>query len=246
MGSIFAGPSQKLREGRGLREASWQLVLKTPYREGSGQTSAPHLAASEWWKHHTAYLRPTWQQHLQTRTITGVCVCLHKAGTAAQLRESFLRNLICPNLTACGEARTGGLHSDGNYEKCSLCSAKCLPYSVLAEGLWRGTGSICSSLFSPHRKDLVVNFSFFFSQNWGVGGWRMTSRDVCMLSKCVTNWATSPALLNCLKKNRNLEASQTFPGHQEINSLLKLFERWFLQPLAWCSGTPRPYLFISK
>lgn len=170
MGSIFAGPSQKLREGRGLREASWQLVLKTPYREGSGQTSAPHLAASEWWKHHTAYLRPTWQQHLQTRTITGVCVCLHKAGTAAQLRESFLRNLICPNLTACGEARTGGLHSDGNYEKCSLCSAKCLPYSVLAEGLWRGTGSICSSLFSPHRKDLVVNFSFFFPPELGGGG----------------------------------------------------------------------------
>lgn len=176
MGSTFAVPTQKPWEGRGLRVASWQLVLKTPYREGSGQTSALHLAASEWWKHHTDYLRPTWQQHLQTRTITGVCVCLHKAGTTAQLRKSFLRNLICPNLTACWEARTGGLHSDGNYEKCSLYAvpSTCL-YSVLEESLWRGTGSIRSSLFFPYRKDLVVKFfSVFFSPpalGGGGGGW---------------------------------------------------------------------------
>lgn len=86
---------------------------------------------------------------------------------------------------------------------------------------------------------------FFYPQHWG-----MTSRDLCMLSKYVTNWATSLALVNCfLKNNRNLETSQTFLDISLLwnNFIIKtFFERWFLRPLAWHSGIPRSYLFISK
>lgn len=98
------------------------LTYTTPYREGSGHTSAPCLVSSEQWKHHTDYLRPALQQHLHTGTIRE-SMCLHKAETTVQLRKSFLRNLICPHLTAGWQAQRGGCvwMETARSAICSLC-----------------------------------------------------------------------------------------------------------------------------
>lgn len=79
--------------------------------------------------------------------------------------------------------------------------------------------------FLSTQEGLSSKFFFFFPPELGGGGveddiqGRVHAEQVCHQLSYI------PSPVKLLKKNRNLEASQTFPGHQEINSLLKLFER---------------------
>lgn len=169
-GSTFAEHTQIPREGRGIEwhPESWYWRHHTGKVQARPQPHAwPPLSGEN-------ITQTTWGQHSSSTSKLQLqlgCVCLHKAETVVQWRKSFLRNLICPNQTACWEARTGGCIWMETSRSAVFMQCQVLACTVLEESLWRRAGSTPVSLFSPYRKDWV---NFFFSDFFFIpstGGW---------------------------------------------------------------------------
>lgn len=86
-----------------------------------GRASAPSPASSEERKHRTDQHRLASHRYLHVRTLTRIDIYVI-AVTIIQLIKSFLRNLVCPNLTACSEAQKGECIGT-KLRKCNVQSA---------------------------------------------------------------------------------------------------------------------------